>query len=355
MKEDFVARLGAQLADAAEREARRGPVRRAGRTARWTAASSPVLAIAALLLVVVLGFAAVRALQDDEVPPGSPGPRVVSTTQLVGGGGWMATGFGAVWAVDAASGEVLRVDPGTLRVSARIAAGGRQPPLVTVAGDAVWISAGRRLLELDPATNRVTARIALPPSALSGGAVIPGRGVVWAINPLELLRIDTRRDVVDRRIDLSGDSFQAYTAVSDGRSLYVGRGDGWVLTFDGRTGARVDSAPTTLEGFLFGARDGVVFAGTADGVAAFEAGSGRALWSRGLGVQRVNDAVLADGVAWVHGSDGRTGRDRLWRVDARTGRVRGSVQMPEFGVTRLTVVNDRVWVVSPGGTLVVVE
>jgi hypothetical protein len=201
----------------------------------------------------------------------------------------------------------------------------------------------------------VTARIALPPSALSGGGVIPGPGAVWSINPLELLRIDTRRDVVDRRIDLSGDSFQANTVASDGRSLYVGRGDGRVLTFDGRTGARVDSVPSTLQGFLFGARDGVVFAGTADGVAAFEAGSGRTLWTRGLGVRRVNDAVLADGVAWVHGSDGRTGRDRLWRVDAQTGRLRGSVRMPEFGVTGMTVVNDRVWVLSPDGSLVVVE
>ena len=43
MSDDFVSRLRVELRTAAEREARRGPVRRAARTAGWNLASSPVL------------------------------------------------------------------------------------------------------------------------------------------------------------------------------------------------------------------------------------------------------------------------------------------------------------------------
>jgi hypothetical protein len=69
----------------------------------------------------------------------------------------------------------------------------------------------------------------------------------------------------------------------------------------------------------------------------------------------VNNGVLADGSVWAQGPDERSGRDRLWQLDARTGAVRASVGLPEFGAAGLAAVGDQVWVVGSGGTLVVVE
>ena len=95
--------------------------------------------------------------------------------------------------------------------------------------------------------------------------------------------------------------------------------------------------------------------GNDEGVGAFDPDGGRVVWSRALPVRTVDNAVLAGGFVWAHGTDSRSGRDRLWRLDARTGALRGSVALPEFGAAGLAGVGDQVWVVSGGGALVVVR
>jgi outer membrane protein assembly factor BamB len=352
MREDFVSRLETQLFEAAEREERRGRGARAIRSARWNATSAPVLAACGLLLALVIAIAAALALRGDEPPPASD-PRVVERTQLVQTGGVVVRGFGSVWAVDQGAGQVLRVDPRTRRILARIPVG--QQARITVAEEAVWALVARRLLRIDPDTNRVTARIPLGTTAGGAGDVLPGRGVVWVPSNTEFLRVDPRGERVDKRVPVAADGFLAYNATSDGETLYIGRADDSMLRLDARTGAEVPGKRPAVPGFFFAAADGLVFLGNDQGVGAFDPDSGQVLWSRRLPLRTINNATIANGLVWVHGTNGRTGRDRLWRLDARTGAMRGSVALREFGAPGLAPVGNEVWVVSGSGVLTVVR
>jgi outer membrane protein assembly factor BamB len=357
MREDYVSRLRVELRAAAEREARRGPVRHAAHTARWNLSSSPVLTAATLLLVAVLAIAGARSLRgEEEQAPTGPPPRVLSVTTPVSQGGWLDAGFGSLWTRDMATGEAVRIDPRTRRVVARVSLGGISPETgVITAGPAVWAIANGALQRIDPATNRVAARLDVDVASLGGpGAIIPGRGVVWVATPLTLLRVDPSRNVIDRRIDLTRDGYQAVGGAFDRRSLYIMRSDGTLITRDRRSGARLSSSRPQVAGFLFGTLDGAVLFGTEGGVAAVDPGSGRTLWSRDLGARRVNDAFRSGDLLWVHVSDARTGRDRLWRLDARTGSGTGSVALREFGLSGMVGVGSEVFVLNQNGRLVVV-
>ncbi|HWT25356.1 MAG TPA: PQQ-binding-like beta-propeller repeat protein [Solirubrobacteraceae bacterium] len=355
MSDDFVSRLRLELREAAEREARRGPVRRAARTVRWDVASPPVLAATALIVAVLVAVAAGGALRGrDATPPVGTQPHVVAEATLVGTGGALEAGFGSVWAADNGTGEVLRVDPETRRVQARIRVGGQ--PTMRAAAGAIWATAEGRLTKIDPATNRVAARIDLRLTPRQPADAVPGRGVLWVITPLELLAVDPRGDEVTRRIPIARAGFQAASYTFDAGAIYVGRPDGVLLTFDTRTGARTSRVRVGLDAFLMAAADGRLLAATANGVAAIDPSSGRVVWQRDIGAQRVNTTTITgDGGLWVHGTDARTGRDRLWRMDARDGRVTGSLGLREFGVTGFAAVGDDVWTVSPPGRLVVVR
>jgi hypothetical protein len=274
MREDFVSRLGNQLFEAAERESARGPARRAAAAVRWNATSAPVLAVCGVLLIAVIALLAAGALKRDEPPPVAK-PRVVARMQLVSTGGVLAPGFGAVWAVDTGTGEVLRVDPRTRRVTARVAIGWQ--PVINVAESAVWATVGNELFRIDPDTSRVTARIGLGRTSQGPTDVLPGIGAMWVPSQTQLLRIDARRGVVGTRIELAGDAFLAFTAVSDGETIFVGRTDRGLLRFDARTGAAIDGGRPEVAAELFGARDGVLFGADDVGVVALDGATGRSL------------------------------------------------------------------------------
>ena len=89
--------------------------------------------------------------------------------------GFISSGFGSVWVADSKNRQVLlRVDPRTRDVQARIRTGGDinalgGDPIVNAGGGAVWAIArapgadgGHRLLRIDPGTDRVIARVTLP-------------------------------------------------------------------------------------------------------------------------------------------------------------------------------------------------
>jgi outer membrane protein assembly factor BamB len=227
-------------------------------------------------------------------------------------------------------------------------------PRFDVGAGAVWVlepSDRSVLVRIDPATNRIAARIRMP----FKGGVIVGGGVVWAGNGLTLVRVDPATNRIDRTIGFSRGGYQANGMATDGRRLYLSRADGTLLVFDARTGARLPSPGVEVDGFAAAAARGVVYLATRQGFSALDVRTARTLWSQDLDAQTFNNAVIAGRTLWVEGVGPAGGRDRLWRLDATTGRVTGSLSLPDFGAPGMAPVAGRLWIVSGSGSLQIVE
>lgn len=334
MRQDFVERLELELRAAGERQAR-----------PWRIVRRQLLtpALAAVAVVAIAIVIAAGALRSDDTLPTQPAPRLIANTALVSQAGTMASAFGSVWVADIDRERLLRLDPRTRAVEARIPLG--MPTFVDAAAGSVWALGANRLLRIDPSSNRVVAAIPAPGSGARDGVVLGGRGAVWIVYPDRLARVDLRRNAIILTVPVSRGGFKAIGAASDGRILHVARGDGRLLRVDPRTGTTLSSVRGPV-GRLLGAAGGTVFVAGEKGVVAVDAASGRTRWARDVGP--VNDGVLRGGTLWVHASEKR---DRLWRIDAGTGRVTGSLALPEFGATSMVAVGEQVWTMSVGGHL----
>jgi ligand-binding sensor domain-containing protein len=123
----------------------------------------------------------------------------------------VALAAGSLW-VGHNGPDLVRVDPGTSEVVARIAA-----PLASVAeGEgAVWVATMNSVLRVDPATNEVTHTIELPGTRDGTYGIAVGDGAVWAGGPGRVDRIDpASRDIVA-------------TVAVEGWKLAVGAGSLW--------------------------------------------------------------------------------------------------------------------------------
>lgn len=225
---------------------RRGTPRR-----RWLAAI--------LTLVLLLAGVAVagRAVTDEPgagtastapattASPGSLAPvrpsPVVATIGTEGLSSSMAAGAGALWV--AGSDQILRIDPATNSVAARIpvVAGGAGPAGVAVGAGAVWVplAVPGALWGIDPATDKVASKIPLG-GPLSGSLSVSAAGdTVWvaccgksgtgaSTSGGRLLRVDVRRERVVADIALNAspvaiaaDTSAAWVATAGGQVLMV--------------------------------------------------------------------------------------------------------------------------------------
>jgi YVTN family beta-propeller protein len=161
------------------------------------------------------------------------------------GGGPLAVGQGAVWAMSDASSTLMRIDPVRNAIVARIKV---DTPEAVVAGDgAVWLSnpSYNTVTRVDPETNTVTANIPVGPTP-EGIAVSPG--AVWVANAghfpacrSTVSRIDpaTNRVVATISIGSKGDGCAEHTnLVASPRAV-------WVALTNGSSVAHID--PTTNE------------------------------------------------------------------------------------------------------------
>lgn len=170
----------------------------------------------------------------------------------------VTTGPGAVW-VAAMGQQLLRVDPETARVVARLPVAPSAP--VAVGAGGVWVACydpdgGGRLVRVDPASNRVVASVKLPKVGNGVGAGPAGvwvRGVggpVW--------RVDPAANRVVAAVAVPGMGERA-------GSVAVTRGAVWVSDPDGAAVVRIDPRRNRLTGRRAPA-DGEDLAVAADGV-----------------------------------------------------------------------------------------
>ena len=354
---DVPTRLRMQLRDAAQGLDRRvGLVGAAARIAPATRRGAAALGLAAAVLLAALG----TAVTDAGTARSAPGPRVVETVALADGLGRSAqVAFGSVWLSATNDAAVLRVDPRTRRVVARIAVG--TDVNLGVGAGAVWAVPRHpsretaRLVRIDPRTNRVVARIPLPSPGgrypLGGASVLAGRRV-WVVGAQGLVAVDPATNRPVRQIVLGGD-FLVEESHLRGGELWVSRADRSITRLDAITGHRLGRlgwpAPSVV---LLPGRDRVVKVERRS-VALADAVGGRTLWRTRLG-SRLNDAGVVAGRLLVEGADGTNSRDRLWELDPRTGRVLGALTVPGFSVTALLRVGGDAWVVTADGHVIVV-
>jgi hypothetical protein len=342
MTEDFVTTLRLQLREAAEREARRGPLGRAMPQLRPLVLAG-ALAAAAVVVALVIG-----TLGTTSPPPATTAPHIVARLAIADKGGALSTGFGSLWTYDAVSGDVLRLNAdGT--VLARIRT--ESDILDGWAGaGAMWALTNERLYRIDPKTDRVVARITLPLPTRSHTAVSPFPGAVWVTSPGALVHVDPRTNRIDRSISVVRGGQDPSGGTADETRLFNMYADGTLVTLDARTGRQLHVTRLAVTGFPCVAVGDDVILSSGAGVAAVDSITGKQRWRTDLGVSRVNGAAIGLGALWVQGTP-VSGRDQLWKLDPRTGRVLAALPLSDFGVSGMTATRDRLWVMSPSGLL----
>ena len=155
--------------------------------------------------------------------------RIVARIQP--GGVGLAAGFGAVWAFDILAGEVLRIDSATNRVTRRIQVGGL-PTGIAVGHGSLWVAnqLDSTVSRISPETGRTVARIQLDLGGIWPGAILATSDAVWAVagNGNVVNRIRPETSTVDLRIPIRG-----------ARAITVARGSVWVGVADSASLVRI--------------------------------------------------------------------------------------------------------------------
>jgi hypothetical protein len=151
---------------------------------------------------------------------------------------WVTRCFGSLWVADNPDSLVLRVDPGSGHVQARIRA---QYPFAIACGDGgLWVSWwDKGLHRIDPRTNRVVATASTPAPFVNEVAV--GGGFAWTPNEAEgnVSKVDRAGKVV--AVYETGDGAHQMS-FANGRLWVANQDVGTVTGIDAATGARTTYA-----------------------------------------------------------------------------------------------------------------
>jgi outer membrane protein assembly factor BamB len=210
------------------------------------------------------------------------------------------------------------------------------------------------LLRVDPSTNRVTARIPLPAvdgQPFAGYEVLDGRNGVWVAGAGGALRIDARTNRVTQAVAAPDPLVSTHFALLDG-GLWAVTEDGRLLSFQsGRPVSDIRLGLAEAIDLSNGPHDALIAAAPGE-LARIEPYTGRVLWRTRLG-PTVDGWAGAGGLIWARSSG--QGRDRLSALDPDTGRVVTSAELEDFGGTGIATVGDELWLSTAGGNVVILR
>jgi hypothetical protein len=377
MNQDYVTQLRLQLREAALREERRTPLaQRVVRARRGLPGPAPLAAALAIALFALAAAIGVMQLRRDPEPVK---PKVIQTFHVADNLGSLSSGFGAAWLSDPVTGYVLRVDPKTRKVTARIdvapPVGGEGAPAIPAPGevqavagpDAVWALTGDLLTSgsegavvlarIDPDTNRVVARI--PVRAPGGGNFGPlfvqsDDAHLWVIGAQGALRIDPKRNAPDRFVSyqLGGHT------IAEGDRVWTLTTADHLREIDARTGRTVSDVPLdeSANAHLMPGPPGFLTLAGPTTLSLLDH-DGTILWRARLGAV-VQGCVFDGDHLWVAVASPPDDPDRpthLVRLDPETGRRTGQLRIPAADGAGATRVGDELWIADSGGDVTVVR
>jgi hypothetical protein len=352
---DFVTELRREVvgAHAAHR-------RHAGRARRrrLRPALAAGLALAVLLVALLL---VVRSLPGPEPSK----PRVAKVVQL---GGVPVDGVVAddsLWIADGQRSQVVRMDPRSGRVLARIPV--RLKPDEIAAGPAgLWVRGSNQradvtvLAEIDPRAGRIVRPPDTGGADATGGSIAVGDRALWLDRGFlgRIDRIDPRTERITRRIGFGRTDGLAL----GGRTLWAIGHDGTVAAVDTAAGRIVHRWPQLASANAFDDASEVIAADAGGAwVLGTDAGTIFRLEgdrvTRRLRVPPHAQPLLArtpDGL-WIATGDALRNRYRLSRIDPDRGDVTAVVDLGRHRPVGLVPAPDGLWVVGGDGTAVLID
>jgi streptogramin lyase len=266
--------------------------------------------------------------------------RVVARLPIGRSGDAIAVGERSVWVADTADNKVVRIDPSTSRVIATLHISG--PRGIATGEGAVWVVASD-LWEIDPVTNGIVTTV--PLAGLPSGSVATGFGAVWVGLDITVARVDPFTGSI-RRLDRDL-----------GLNPQIAVGDREVWTAAGALSA---SSPGFLERVQPSTLD-VVAVPITDTISDLTTGPGD-VWviSHNGAVDRIDQSsrkvtrfsvgggassvAVGDGFVWVANSTDGT----ISRINPKTNSVDRRITVGK-GATDLAVGDGSVWVTFSGG------
>jgi outer membrane protein assembly factor BamB len=314
------------------------------------------------VLLLAAAVAVAIALAGTERPePRAPSANPLLVRLQVGENlAGLTAGTGDVWVNDFGREQLLRLSGRSGRVVARFPPGRR----IAVAVDrrSVWaLRWGGRffrtpngpLYRIDPATNRITMRIPLDREQIYFG-VLSGNGGTWVWGPRHVMRIEPFSGFVLQGYDVGDATGELTGAVLYEDGLLATTADGHLLRLGPAAGVRLGPRVPALErAELLAVDRGIALAAVAGALVAVDARPGRPRWRRPLGF-RISTMLDRDGILLAHGAAFHDPGDRLWAIDAATGRVLASTVVPSFGTTSMATNGRSLWFATAAGEVIVV-
>jgi len=160
--------------------------------------------------------------------------KVVKEIDVGGEADWMGIGFGSLWA-PIPSGELLRIDPASLEIVARIPVGAAPYRGVAIGSDAVYIpNAGDDTIsKVDPTTNAVIATFPTTLGGDSEGSIGVSGDSLWVV---------AGEGVLNRLDSSTGAVLSAAAIPTDAHGVVVDGGCVWVTSSANNAVAQIDVA-----------------------------------------------------------------------------------------------------------------
>jgi hypothetical protein len=357
---DYITGLRGDLVDAADRRRRRSRLGAARRRLVvvprfWR----PALAGAAIAASVLAALVVASTLSPSRYVAR---PEIAAVVQIGGQPQDAVLAGGSLWVSDY-SGHVIRVDPASGRVTARIDVDGNPEGIAAGAGgvlvtspDAYRDGRGSLLSRIDPRTGDVE-RIRVRGYVME---LAVGAGGVWVLdwhNPL-LHRIDPASH--DRTATVGVPRAAVAAAAGGDRTLWALGQEGTVSSIDGNSLA-IQQVPR-VAGTL---ADGFANALAADAEGAWVANPQAGMLLRiesGQVVSRIpvgpdpGPVAVGDGAVWAAYGDhvALRGNYRLARIDPETDEIAAKVDLGRHQPKAILPIGDDVWVIASDGTALLV-